>query len=180
MHTTPYLNYTPIAISAANRPGLSNLNLLNKFGPNVYLTSDDDPSNPPSWLRGDRNRPAKAGSDEQNLGLSAAPGIIIWTEKEHGVVDAFYFYFYSFNLGNTVAGWRFGNHVGDWGESYSVDMGGWNADGGVEHTMVRFVNGEPTSMFFSEHSGGAAYEFSVVEKIGKRVCPLSLSHTSLD
>jgi len=24
-------------------------------------------------------------------------------------------------------------------------------------------------MFFSEHSGGAAYEYAVVEKIGKRV-----------
>lgn len=49
--------------------------------------------------------------------MSAAPVIIVWTEKEGGIVDAFYFYFYSFNLGNTVAGWRFGNHVGDWGEA---------------------------------------------------------------
>jgi hypothetical protein len=39
----------------------------------------------------------------------------------------------------------------------------------AEHTAVRFVDGEPISMFFSEHSGGAAYEFAVVEKIGKRV-----------
>lgn len=152
MHTRPYLNYTPIT-SKRNRPHLSNLADLNKYGEHVYLTSDDDPSNPPSWLRGDRNVPideSTAGNKDE-VGMSAAPGIIIWTQKEGGAIDAFYFYFYSFNLGNTVAGWRFGNHVGDW-----------------EHTAVRFVDGEPVSMFFSEHSGGAAYEFGVVEKIGKR------------
>jgi hypothetical protein len=31
------------------------------------------------------------------------------------------------------------------------------------------VNGKPVNMFFSEHSGGSAYEYVVVEKIGKRV-----------
>ena len=46
---------------------------------------------------------------------------------------------------------RFGNHVGDW-----------------EHTMVRFVNGAPDIVYYSEHSGGAAYEYSAVEKIGDR------------
>lgn len=67
-------------------------------------------------------------------------------------MDTFYFYFYSFNLGNTVATWRFGNHVGDW-----------------EHTMVRFRDGKPEAMFFSQHERGAAYDFEAVEKIGKRV-----------
>lgn len=86
------------------------------------------------------------------MGASTAPGIIIWTEKGNNVTDAFYFYFYSFNLGNTVAGWRFGNHVGDW-----------------EHTAVRFIGGIPQSIFYSEHSGGAAYEYGAVEKIGVRV-----------
>jgi len=116
MHTTPYLNYTPITPRTAHHLRLSNLDDLNEFGKHVYLTSDDDPSNPPSWLRGDRNIPSdsKSGTGD-DIGLSSAPVIIIWTEKAGGVVDAFYFYFYSFNLGNTVAGWRFGNHVGDWG-----------------------------------------------------------------
>lgn len=154
MHTVPYLNYTPIS-SSANRFTLSNLNDLNGYGDHVYLTSDDDPSNPPSWLRGDRNIPTHpdAAKDSSEAGLSSAPALILWNEKPGGIVDAFYFYFYSFNLGNTVAGWRFGNHVGDW-----------------EHTAIRFINGVPQSMFFSEHSGGAAFEFSVVEKIGERVC----------
>lgn len=88
--------------------------------------------------------------------MSAAPGIIIWVSKPGGIIDAFYFYFYSFNLGNTVMGWRFGNHVGDW-----------------EHTAVRFLNGEPQAVFFSEHSAGAAYEYAAVEKIGVR--PVSYS-----
>lgn len=30
------------------------------------------------------------------------------------------------------------------------------------------MDGEPISMFYSEHSGGAAYEYAVVEKIGRR------------
>jgi len=115
LHTTPFLNYTPVA-SPAGHATLWNLDEYNKFGDHVYLTSDDDPSNPPSWLRGDRNVPSGAPGSKDDIGLSTAPGIIIWTEKEGGIVDAFYFYFYSFNLGNTVAGWRFGNHVGDWGE----------------------------------------------------------------
>lgn len=152
-HTIPYLNYSPIT-SYNNHQSLKNLAELNQFGTNVYLTSDDDPEHPPEWLRGDRNKPISPGSDDDDLlGMSAAPGIIIWVEKGEGIVDAFYFYFYSFNLGNKVAGWRFGNHVGDW-----------------EHNAVRFVNGLPESVFYSEHSGGAAYEYQAVEKIGLRVC----------
>ena len=46
---------------------------------------------------------------------------------------------------------RFGNHVGDW-----------------EHTLVRFRHGKPDLVFLSEHSGGEAYAYSALEKIGKR------------
>ncbi|KAJ5762520.1 uncharacterized protein N7511_005902 [Penicillium nucicola] len=56
-----------------------------------------------------------------------------------------------FNLGNTVANVRFGNHVGDW-----------------EHCLVRFHNGSPKSLFFSAHQGGEAYSYEAVEKIGQR------------
>lgn len=147
-HTIPYLNYSPIASSNSHQT-LTDLNTLNQYGLSVYLTSEDDPSNPPEWLRGDHNKPIAAGNP--SLGLSTAPGIIIWVSKPGGIIDAFYFYFYSFNLGNTVAGVRFGNHVGDW-----------------EHTAVRFINGKPQSVFFSEHSVGAAYQYAVVEKIGVR------------
>lgn len=92
-------------------------------------------------------------------GRSDAPAVLIVVDKGHGVVDAFWFFFYSYNLGNTVFNVRFGNHVGDW-----------------EHTMVRFYNGTPKVVFFSEHSGGEAYTFEAVERFGKRVSLLLEYH----
>jgi len=91
-------------------------------------------------------------------GRSDAPVILISVDKGNGVVDAFWFFFYSYNLGNKVVNVRFGNHVGDW-----------------EHTAVRFVDGLPTLIFFSEHFFGEAYTYAAVEKKGKRVsCDESL------
>ena len=84
-------------------------------------------------------------------GRSEAPAVLIAINKGHGIVDAFWFFFYSFNLGNTVFNVRFGNHVGDW-----------------EHSMIRFHNGKPKAVFFSEHNFGSAYGYEAVEKIGKR------------
>ncbi len=84
-------------------------------------------------------------------GRSDAPAVLVSIDKGHGIVDAFWFFFYSFNLGNTVFNVRFGNHIGDW-----------------EHTMIRFHNGEPKAVFFSEHNFGSAYSYEAVEKIGKR------------
>ena len=85
-------------------------------------------------------------------GRSDAPAVLVVVEKGNGIVDAFWFFFYSFNLGNVVLNIRFGNHVGDW-----------------EHTLVRFQHGKPKAMFFSEHNFGSAYSYEAVEKIGKRV-----------
>ena len=51
----------------------------------------------------------------------------------------------------SVLGLRYGNHVGDW-----------------EHTMVRFINGVPDVVYYSEHASGTAFKYSVVEKIGVR------------
>ena len=85
-------------------------------------------------------------------GRSNAPAVLIVVNKGNGIVDAFWFFFYSFNLGNKVLNIRFGNHVGDW-----------------EHTMVRFQHGKPKAVYFSEHNFGSAYSYDAVEKIGKRV-----------
>ncbi|KAM3519925.1 hypothetical protein MY4038_009625 [Beauveria bassiana] len=71
-------------------------------------------------------------------------------------VDAFYFYFYSFDQGGNMTqvkepldsfigsqdGLHFGSHVGDW-----------------EHNMVRFRGGRPTRIYYSQHSDGAAYDW---------------------
>ncbi|KAI6248247.1 putative vacuolar protein sorting-associated protein TDA6 [Erysiphe necator] len=80
-------------------------------------------------------------------GYSRAPSILIIVEKDSGILDAFWFYFYSYNFGTTVFNIRFGNHVGDW-----------------EHSLIRFKNGVPQAVFFSAHSGGLAYDWNAVEK----------------
>ena len=85
-------------------------------------------------------------------GRSDAPAVLIVIDKGDGVVDAFWFYFYSFNLGNEVFNVRFGNHVGDW-----------------EHSMLRFKNGKPKAVYLSEHNFGDAYSYAAMEKRGKRV-----------
>ncbi|KAH8193833.1 hypothetical protein TruAng_012004 [Truncatella angustata] len=82
-------------------------------------------------------------------GYSKAPATLVLVDKGSGIVDAFWFFFYAYNLGQTVARIRFGNHVGDW-----------------EHCMVRFESGMPRAMFFSEHEGGQAYAWQAIEKRG--------------
>lgn len=91
-------------------------------------------------------------ADRAQGGWSRAPATLVVVQKSHGVVDAFWFFFYSYNLGNQVLNVRFGNHVGDW-----------------EHTLVRFQHGEPKAVYFSQHESGEAYSYAAVEKIGKRV-----------
>lgn len=90
-----------------------------------------------------------AGADR---GRSDAPAFLVVVDKGNDIVDAFWFFFYSYNLGNTVFDVRFGNHVGDW-----------------EHTMVRFYKGHPKALFLSAHTAGEAYSYEAVEKHGKRV-----------
>lgn len=94
-------------------------------------------------------------------GRSKAPAVLIVVDKGNGIIDAFWFYFYSFNQGTKVLNIRFGNHVGDW-----------------EHSMVRFQHGVPKAVFLSEHNFGSAFTYDAVEKLGKRVCLPFLSSKS--
>lgn len=202
-HIAPHFNYIPLS-SKWNHPSLQDLDELNffKHGFNIYLTSDDDVEDRPTWLGGERNIPLnsehasgagnrqKTSNNEREhhdpreadpreresfisrarrskqwitskkpvdgedgkSGKSSAPAVLIVVDKGDGIVDAFWFYFYSFNQGNIVLNVRFGNHVGDW-----------------EHSLVRFHNGVPQTVFLSEHSAGEAYSYDALEKIGKRV-----------
>lgn len=88
-----------------------------------------------------------SSSHQNSSGYSRAPSILVIVDKGSNIVDAFWFYFYSYNLGTTVSNIRFGNHVGDW-----------------EHSLIRFQNGVPESVFLSAHSGGLAYDWEAVEK----------------
>ncbi|WPH00455.1 putative vacuolar protein sorting-associated protein tda6 [Acrodontium crateriforme] len=89
----------------------------------------------------------KTQHDPNRAGRSSAPAILVVVDKGNGTVDAFWFFFYSYNLGQTVFNIRFGNHVGDW-----------------EHTLVRFKDGQPHEVFLSEHTFGEAYSWSAMEK----------------
>ncbi|KAJ9623970.1 Vacuolar protein sorting-associated protein 62 [Taxawa tesnikishii (nom. ined.)] len=110
---------------------------------------------PESLKKGDTDTPP---AEHSGGGHSTAPAVLVVIPKADGIVDAFWFYFYSYNLGNQVLNVRFGNHVGDW-----------------EHTVVRFQGGEPISVYLSEHNFGTAYTYFAMEKYGKR--PVTYSAT---
>ena len=170
-HVTPELNYTPVQ-GRLQYSNLTNLDQLNLFehGRHVYLTSNDNVEDRPEWLGGEKNIPDEfdydGGDDDEDTkietlakkrksnggGRSNAPAVLVVVDKGKGIVDAFWFFFYSYNLGNKVFNIRWGNHVGDW-----------------EHTLVRFQHGKPKLLFFSEHNFGEAYSYGAVEKIGRRV-----------
>lgn len=97
--------------------------------------------------RSSRTRRSTKHKPDPISGRSPAPVILVMVDKGHGIIDAFWFYFYSYNLGTTVLNIRFGNHVGDW-----------------EHSLIRFHNGVPKAVFFSAHSGGTAFSYESVEK----------------
>jgi hypothetical protein len=106
------------------------------------------PYAPPRGPKQDlRKRSSTRRANPHNGGHSSAPAFLVVVPKEDGIVDAFWFFFYSFNLGEKVFDIRFGNHLGDW-----------------EHTAVRFQNGQPIQVFLSEHDFGDAYTWNAIEK----------------
>lgn len=145
-NTHPAINLTPLE----NPPSplvLGNLDALNAVGnggKDVYLTSNIDITTSPAWLKG--VAPDSAGKTNQ-----ATTAAIITTDHGNGLVDAFYMYFYAYNQGNTVLGQELGDHIGDW-----------------EHNMVRFQDGVPQTVWYSQHSNGQAFTYDVVEKLGIR------------
>ncbi|KAJ5464287.1 hypothetical protein N7475_007422 [Penicillium sp. IBT 31633x] len=145
-HTKPYVNWT--IIEGVQSPlTINNLDTLNSLGnESVYLTSAEgiEASPEPAWFRG--IRPGSQGRTGNGTG-----SVIIVTDRGNQTVDAFYFYFYAFNRGGRVLGLEFGNHIGDW-----------------EHNMIRFVNGTPDAIWYSQHASGQAFTYGAVEKEDKR------------
>ena len=138
-NTTPRVNFNEV--SGPSKP-LTQDN-VNSMGSDVYLTSNNDVTKNPEWIKGTR-------PDNEGRTRDAVTAAVIVNDKGDGNVDAFYMYFYAYNYGGEVLGWsklNFGNHVGDW-----------------EHTMVRFANGVPQAVWFSQHANGQAFRYSTVEK----------------
>lgn len=109
----------------------------------VYLTANEDFNLDPEWITGLKNKPSLSNGE-----IKDAPVTLIVVDKGYGWVDAFWFYFYSFNLGPFVMGsGPYGNHVGDW-----------------EHSLVRFYKGDPIIVWMSAHGGGGAYHYDKLEK----------------
>jgi hypothetical protein len=108
------------------------------------LTSTIDITKDPSYLFG--VKPDASGRTENAISCA-----IIVNDRGAGFLDAFYMYFYAYNQGNTVLGNELGDHVGDW-----------------EHNMIRFVDGKPTAVWYSQHENGQAFIYDVVEKVGQR------------
>jgi Vacuolar protein sorting-associated protein 62 len=135
-------------VVVANAPTpliLDNLDQLNALGgKDIWLTSKEGIMAYPKWFHG-------VTPDEHRKTNNATPCAIVTVDKGKGILDAFYFYFHAFNEGNKVLGLEFGSHVGDW-----------------EHNMIRFLNGAPQAVYFSQHASGQAFTYKAVEKMGIR------------
>ncbi|CCD55659.1 hypothetical protein ACHAPC_005269 [Botrytis cinerea] len=146
LNTKPYVNRSLIPEDTLPSPlNLETIDKLNNWGLDVYLTSTVDITTSPSYLTG------VVPSSTTGRTQDAISCSVILTDHGDGLVDVFYMYFYAYNQGNTVLGQELGNHIGDW-----------------EHNMIRFVNGTPQTVWYSQHANGQAFLYSVVEKNGKR------------
>ncbi|PGH12667.1 hypothetical protein AJ79_04167 [Helicocarpus griseus UAMH5409] len=141
----PTIEYLPVE-GGPSPLTLDNLDQLNSLGgTDIFLTTRDGIKALPEWFQG--TRPNAEGKTE-----GAVTSIIV--VRDHGdgkTVDAFYFYYFTYNQGNTVIGIQFGNHVGDW-----------------EHNMIRFENEQPQAIWYSQHSSGQAFSYEATEKEGLR------------
>ncbi|KAF4777727.1 hypothetical protein HER10_EVM0006482 [Colletotrichum scovillei] len=149
-HTTPMVHMEPIR--GLPQLDLDNLAMLNDYWNNgpVSLTANGDITSLPTWLFGET-------PDESGKLHNATSCVVITVDRGSGDLDAFYFYFYSYDQGanitqvlppmnglieDTEHGMHFGDHVGDW-----------------EHNMIRFHDGKPTGIYYSQHSSGSAYKW---------------------
>jgi Vacuolar protein sorting-associated protein 62 len=143
-HTIPKVK--GVAVAQAPSPlTLNNLDQLNTLGGrDVWLTSEKGIQAYPKWFYG-------VAPDENHQTKSVTSCAVVTVDKGKGILDAFYFYFFAFNHGNAVLGIEFGHHVGDW-----------------EHNMIRFQDGIPQAVYFSQHASSESFTYAAVEKMGKR------------
>lgn len=105
-----FLNNTTPRVQFNEVPGPSKpltTSNLNQMGSDVWLTSNDDVTTDPTWIKG--TKPNRDGKTE-----NAITSAVIINDKGNGNVDAFYMYFYAWNYGGEVLGWdklNFGNLI---------------------------------------------------------------------
>ncbi|KAJ5797914.1 uncharacterized protein N7503_007210 [Penicillium pulvis] len=154
-NTTPEVNWTAVA-GAPSPLTLENLDKLNDLGnTSVYLTTSGGIAQTPQPSWWDGITPDSNGRTGNATGCA-----IVVVNHGAGKVDAFYFYFYAYNKGDKVLGLEFGDHIGDW-----------------EHNMIRFVNGTPQAVWFSQHASGQAFTYNALEKDGLRPYAFSANGT---
>jgi hypothetical protein len=135
---------------------LDNLSALNKYGNDgkgVYLTAIDNVTTTPDWFFGET--PDSNGALHNS---TACAIVIVERPNTKDELDAFYFYFYTWNEGADIEqvvkpmdklipdakpGDHYGNHVGDW-----------------EHNMIHFKAGKPMGIWFSQHAFGQACDWA--------------------
>ena len=118
--THPAQNFTTLLPNSKfTLDNLSDLNKLNN-SKHIFLTAIKD-----NEKKGDEIKIRKFlhGKEPDAKTLQthrAESAAVIVVEKDDGIVDAFYMYFYSFNAGPHALGHVAGNHVGDWYVSLSI------------------------------------------------------------
>jgi hypothetical protein len=145
-NTEPKVDFEVVSDQILTLDNLATLNDLG--GANLYLTSKIKPDLKPKYLEG-------VLPDDDGKTDGAVSSTIIVNDHRNGTVDAFYFYFYAFDRGAL----NIGNHVGDW-----------------EHSMIRFHDGEPDALWYSQHSNGQAFKYSTVKKFDDGVGSLRVSN----
>lgn len=91
-HTTPKVKFASVA-NAPQTLTLDNLDSLNSLAENaqdIYLTSNDDVTKDPAWLKGVAPNPTTGKTE------GAVSSVIIVNDRGSGQVDAFYMYFYAY------------------------------------------------------------------------------------
>lgn len=173
-HTTPRFRKTGIKEDLPDLD-LDNLEILNGLRGRVALTSREDPLTHPAWQLGVAPDP-----DTGVLPNATACAVVLVDKVGDGhQVDAFYFYFYSYDEGANItqvmepidslirgpeaeSGMHFGNHIGDWEVScIGIEQTSWgqSSDAKLKHNMVRFRDGIPVGIYYSQHEGGSAYSW---------------------
>lgn len=88
---------------------LDQLNALGNAGTDVFLTSYDDVSSSPKWIQGIRpSADGGMGGEKTSVIVVVDKGDLDGKAGGKGVVDVFYFYFWSFNWGGVVLGNQLG------------------------------------------------------------------------